>query len=131
MGSQTTGADRSAHSREGLAMVKVKICGITNLEDALAAVNAGADALGFNFYRRSRRFIEPLAAGEIVRQLPADLLTVGVFVNEPRPDDVKRLADQAGVSAVQLHGDESPEYCGSLAEPVSDQSAPSGRELYS
>lgn len=95
-------------------MVKVKICGITNLEDALAAVSAGADALGFNFYRRSPRFIEPLAARGIVRQLPSDLLTVGVFVNEPAPDDVRRLADQAEVSAVQLHGDESPDYCENL-----------------
>ncbi|HWN09915.1 MAG TPA: phosphoribosylanthranilate isomerase [Pyrinomonadaceae bacterium] len=97
-------------------MVKVKICGITNLEDALAAVTAGADVLGFNFYRRSPRFIEPLAARRIVRELPADLLTVGVFVNEPGPDTVQRLADLAEVSAVQLHGDESPDYCGGLGD---------------
>lgn len=95
-------------------MVKVKICGVTNLEDALAAVAAGADALGFNFCRRSARFIEPLAARKIVRELPADLLAVGVFVNEPGPDSVKRLADLAEVPAVQLHGDESPDYCRGL-----------------
>ena len=96
-------------------MVQVKICGITNLEDALAAVAAGAHALGFNFYRKSPRFIEPDAACEIVRELPPDLLTVGVFVNEAGPDTVARIADQAGVHAVQLHGDESPDYCEALA----------------
>ena len=95
-------------------MVQVKICGITNLEDALAAVAAGAHALGFNFYRKSPRFIEPAAVREIVRQLPANLLMVGVFVNEAEPDTVARLADEAEVGAVQLHGDESPEYCGAL-----------------
>ncbi len=96
-------------------MVQVKICGITNLEDALAAVAAGAHALGFNFYRPSPRFIEPAAAREIVKQLPPDLLTVGVFVNEAGPDIVARIADEAGVGAVQLHGDESPDYCRALA----------------
>ncbi len=96
-------------------MIKVKICGVTNLQDALAAADAGADALGFNFYRQSRRFIEPTAAREIVRQLPRNLLTVGVFVNEAHPDLVARMADEAGVSGVQLHGDESPEYCVGLA----------------
>jgi phosphoribosylanthranilate isomerase len=97
-------------------MVKVKICGITNLEDALAAVSAGAHALGFNFYRNSPRFIEPAEAREIVRQLPPDVLTVGVFVNEPQPDNVARQADKADVSAVQLHGDESPIYCEALTD---------------
>ena len=95
-------------------MVQVKICGITNLEDALEAVAAGAHAIGFNFYRRSPRFIEPAAVRGIVKQLPASLLTVGVFVNEPHPDSVVRIADEAGVGAVQLHGDESPDYCRAL-----------------
>jgi phosphoribosylanthranilate isomerase len=95
-------------------MTFVKICGITNLEDALLSVAAGADALGFNFYRRSPRYIEPFAAREIVEHLPGNVLTVGVFVNEPTPDTVVRIASEAGVAAVQLHGDESPDYCRAL-----------------
>jgi phosphoribosylanthranilate isomerase len=93
----------------------IKICGITNLEDALLAVAAGAGALGFNFWRPSRRFIEPVAARVIIDQLPANVLTVGVFVNEAAAETVERIAKQAGVAAMQLHGDESPEYCEKLA----------------
>jgi phosphoribosylanthranilate isomerase len=92
-------------------MVKTKICGITNLGDALAAVEAGADALGFNFYRPSPRFIEPAAAREIVAQLPATLTSVGVFANESDAGTVARMAEAAGVFTIQLHGDETPEYC--------------------
>ena len=95
-------------------MAFVKICGITNLEDALLSVAAGADALGFNFYRPSPRYIEPLAAREIIDRLPGNILTVGVFVNEPTPEAVERIASDAGVAAVQLHGDESPDYCRAL-----------------
>jgi phosphoribosylanthranilate isomerase len=94
-------------------MTLVKICGITNLEDALAAVAAGADALGFNFYRPSPRYIAPEATRAIVDRLPAGILTVGVFVNETIPV-LERTAAIAGVAAVQLHGKESPEYCSSL-----------------
>ncbi|HYO92284.1 MAG TPA: phosphoribosylanthranilate isomerase [Pyrinomonadaceae bacterium] len=96
-------------------MVFVKICGITNLEDALAALGAGADALGFNFYSRSSRFITPAAARLIIRELPAEALPVGVFVNESEPSRVERIADEAGIRAVQLHGDESPAYCRALS----------------
>lgn len=95
-------------------MVFVKICGITNLEDARTAVVAGADALGFNFYRRSSRFIAPASARRIVGELPSSVLAVGVFVNEGEPEDVLRIADEAGVGALQLHGDESPDYCRAL-----------------
>ncbi|MBA3354569.1 MAG: phosphoribosylanthranilate isomerase [Pyrinomonadaceae bacterium] len=95
-------------------MAFVKICGITNLEDALLSVAAGADALGFNFYRPSPRYIEPLAAREIMDRLPGNVLTVGVFVNEATPETVERISSDAGVAAVQLHGDESPEYCRAL-----------------
>lgn len=91
----------------------VKICGITNLEDALMAVDAGADILGFNFYRPSSRYIEPLAAREIIKQLPRTTLTAGVFVNEPL-ELVEQVATKTGVSILQLHGDESPEYCRAL-----------------
>lgn len=92
-------------------MVLIKICGITNEEDARAAVRAGADSLGFNFYRRSPRFIEPEAARRIIEGLPQGVLTVGVFVNAGAPETVAGMADEAGVGAIQLHGDETPEYC--------------------
>jgi phosphoribosylanthranilate isomerase len=94
----------------------VKICGITNLADALESLDAGADALGFNFYGRSPRYIAPDDASRIVKRLPAGVLTVGVFVNEEFPETVAGLADRAGVGAVQLHGDETPEYCYALKD---------------
>ena len=96
-------------------MTLVKICGITNLDDALAAVAAGADALGFNFYNLSPRYITPQDAREIVEQLPESLLTVGVFVNEEAVD-VRKIAKEVGLRALQLHGDESAEYCCELAD---------------
>jgi phosphoribosylanthranilate isomerase len=92
-------------------MTFIKICGITNLEDARGAVEAGADALGFNFYRPSSRYIEPAVAREIIDQLPKAVLTVGVFVNEDTPETVKSIGTEAGIGAIQLHGNESPEYC--------------------
>jgi phosphoribosylanthranilate isomerase len=95
-------------------MTFIKICGITNLDDALAAVDAGADALGFNFYKPSPRYVTPQTAREIIAQLPNEILTVGVFVNEPSPQSVADIADEANVSAIQLHGDESPAYCDAL-----------------
>ncbi|HEX8636374.1 MAG TPA: phosphoribosylanthranilate isomerase [Pyrinomonadaceae bacterium] len=95
-------------------MVKVKVCGITNRADALAAVEAGADALGFNFYARSPRYIEPREARGIIAEMPPSVLCVGVFVNEESAAAVARLAAESGVAAVQLHGDEPPEYCGAL-----------------
>lgn len=96
-------------------MIQIKVCGITNLADALAAIEAGADALGFNFYRRSPRYVEPERARQIIARLPQFVLSVGVFVNEETPGAVERAAGEAGVAAVQLHGDESPEFCASLA----------------
>ena len=95
-------------------MVQVKVCGITNLEDALAALAAGADALGFNFYRRSSRYIAPDDARRIIAELPSSVLCVGVFVNEESAGMVARMARESGVAAVQLHGDETPEYCAAL-----------------
>jgi len=96
-------------------MTLIKICGITNLDDALAAVLAGADALGFNFYKPSPRYITPQDAREIIQQLPASILKVGVFVNEESPDAVRSLAREAGLRTLQLHGDENPAYCRELA----------------
>jgi phosphoribosylanthranilate isomerase len=97
-------------------MTLVKICGITNLIDARAAVDAGADALGFNFYPPSPRYISPDDAHAIIDELSSEVLTVGVFVNEQSPQEVLRIARQAGVKGLQLHGDESPEYCEALAD---------------
>lgn len=97
-------------------MALIKVCGITNVEDARASVEAGADALGFNFYRGSVRYISPMDARRIIEELPRTVLCVGVFVNENAPETVARMADEAGVSAVQLHGDESPAYCRALRD---------------
>ena len=81
----------------------------------MASVEAGADALGFNFFPPSPRYIAPHVARRITDQLPERILTVGVFVNEESPDAVERTANEAGVTAVQLHGDESAEFCESLS----------------
>lgn len=94
---------------------RVKICGITNERDAVAAVEAGAFALGFNFYPQSARYITPQRARQIIAGLPKTVLSVGVFVDEESPEQVARMMDEAGVAVAQLHGDESPEYCQSLA----------------
>ena len=95
-------------------MTLVKVCGITNLEDALAALEAGADMLGFNFYARSPRHVSPAEARRVVEALPKGVSCVGVFVNEAAPEDVERIAREASVGAVQLHGDETPEFCRGL-----------------
>jgi phosphoribosylanthranilate isomerase len=95
----------------------VKICGITRLEDALAAAKAGADSIGLNFYAKSPRRIDPARAAEIVRALPEGVEAVGVFVNEP-PERVNALAEQAALHMVQLHGDESPEDAERVHLPV-------------
>ena len=98
-------------------MVRVKICGITNLEDALMAAELGADALGFIFHPRSPRYVAPDAARQIIAGLPPFVLTVGVFVDE-EAQTVRDLAARVGLDWVQLHGQESPEYCRSLGRRV-------------
>jgi phosphoribosylanthranilate isomerase len=95
-------------------MTRVKVCGITNLEDALAALAAGADLLGFNFYARSPRYVSPVEARNIIERLPDSVSCVGVFVNESTPAEVERIAREAGLGAVQLHGDETAEFCQGL-----------------
>jgi phosphoribosylanthranilate isomerase len=89
-------------------MVKVKICGITNWADAKKSVEAGADFLGFNFYRKSPRYITPARASRIIQRLPKGTKTVGVFVNESE-ENILETARIAGLHQIQLHGDESPE----------------------
>jgi phosphoribosylanthranilate isomerase len=92
------------------AHTRVKICGITTLDDARMAIEAGAEMLGFNFYPRSVRYISPEAAHEIVHRVRGEVECVGVFVNEPKPSDVIRTMGLVGLAAAQLHGDESPNY---------------------
>jgi len=98
-------------------MIRIKICGITNLEDALLAADLGANALGFIFYAKSPRSVAPETAREIIRQLPPFIVTVGVFVNEEAAT-VRDLAARVGLDWVQPHGTEPPEYCRSLGRRV-------------
>jgi len=98
-------------------LVRVKICGLTNLEDALFAARAGADALGFIFYPKSPRYITPKEARLITAKLPPFITTVGVFVDE-EPDKVNKIAGEAGLGALQLHGNERPAYCAHMGLSV-------------
>lgn len=91
-------------------MIKVKICGVTNLEDALACYFEGADALGFVFYKKSPRYISPSAARKISLILPKKIKRVGVFADEP-VSRVKKIASQCNLDMLQFHGQESPAYC--------------------
>ncbi len=95
--------------------MKVKVCGITSREDALAAVGEGVDVLGFNFHHQSPRYVDPERAREIISCLPPFVVSVGLFVNIPEPGEVDRIARVASVRVLQLHGDESPEFCQELS----------------
>jgi len=97
-------------------VISIKVCGITSLEDAMTAVHLGADMLGFNFYPKSPRYIEPARARVIVEEVGAKAVCVGVFVNEATPADVRKIALEAGLGVVQLHGDETPEFCAELSD---------------
>jgi phosphoribosylanthranilate isomerase len=94
----------------------VKICGLTNLEDARFVAGALANYLGFIFYEKSPRYVEPPKAGAIINWIEGPE-TVGVFVNQPL-DDVNMIIRQTGIDLVQLHGTESPEYCQLIEKPV-------------
>jgi len=93
--------------------VRVKICGITNLDDALAAVRFGADALGFIFFPESPRYVTPEQVSQIVRALPPFVTTVGVFVDRT-PEDIQDIMEITGLEAAQLHGSEPPDTCGAV-----------------
>ena len=96
--------------------VRAKICGITRIEDALCAVESGADALGFVFWPKSARYITPAEAGKITARIPAFIQTVGVYV-DPSPDWVEETAIAAKLSLLQFHGDEKPEFCAQFNRP--------------
>jgi len=91
-------------------MTQIKICGITNIEDALCAAACGVDAVGFIFHEASPRYIAAKRAKGIVAALPRGIATVGVFVNR-EAEDVAQTVEDCGLDLIQLHGDESPEYC--------------------
>ncbi|MEH7125711.1 phosphoribosylanthranilate isomerase [Bacillus sp. JJ1773] len=96
--------------------MKVKICGIMDVETALKAIESGADALGFVF-ADSKRQINSDQARKIIKVIPDEILKVGVFVNED-PDVIRKIVNEAGINVIQLHGDESPEYCSQFSVPV-------------
>ena len=100
-------------------MTWIKICGITNLDDALAAAEAGANAVGFVFYKKSPRHVTIETARSIIAKLPAKLEKVGVFVNEP-VDAVRDCVKQAGLTSVQLSGDEDVAFSRALFDKLSN-----------
>ena len=95
---------------------RIKICGITRIEDGLACADLGVDAIGLVFYAGSPRYVAPAAARLIGRALPPFLTRVGLFVN-PQVDEVERVLDEAGIDVLQFHGDESPAFCGQFRRP--------------
>ena len=100
-----------------LSIPKIKICGITQLKDALLASKLGATYLGFIFYKKSPRYISPKKASSIITKLPNNILKVGIFVNEPL-NNVKKIAKQLKLNLIQLHGNESQSYCNKLKLPI-------------
>lgn len=98
-------------------MIRVKICGVTNAADARAVAESGADAIGFNFWPKSKRWVEPGVAAELARDLPAFVSRVGVFVDEER-GRIEEIAAQVGLDVIQLHGGETPALATSLSRRV-------------
>jgi len=101
-------------------MVKIKICGLTNLEDALKACEYGADLLGFLFAPESPRYVDAELVKKIIKEIPRGVEKVGLFKDQALDEVVKNVMD-CGLSAVQLHGNESPEYCGDLIDRLEQE----------
>ena len=116
--------------------MRVKICGITNLDDAMRATELGADAVGFVFYSDSPRAVDPSVVKEIIRRLPPFVTSVGVFANSSH-QEILEIVDVCGLDVIQIQGDESPEFCGKLgyrvikAIRVRDSSSLEKMKLYS
>ncbi len=104
-------------SLQKIGMIRIKICGLTNLEDAQLAADLGAHALGFIFFSKSPRAVSPDQARQIIRRLPPFVLSVGVFVDEEAAV-VREIAASVGLDWLQLHGHESPDYCRALGRRV-------------
>lgn len=96
-------------------MTKIKVCGIKSLKDALSAAEYGADALGFVFYGKSPRYIEPADAAAIIKKLPPFVTPVALFVNA-HEDSVMAVLDETGIEVLQFHGDETPDYVSSFSQ---------------
>lgn len=99
-------------------MIKVKICGITNFEDAQTAVLAGCDMLGFVFYEKSPRYIRPDRAGDIISGLPGEVEKVALFVNEQKKTVIDILNQIKEIDILQFHGDETPDYCNAFNKRI-------------
>jgi phosphoribosylanthranilate isomerase len=118
--------------------VQIKICGITNIDDAQKCVELGVNLIGLNFYRQSARYIEPTIARELVADLPRHIYAVGVFV-EPSTDEVRKTAAIVDLRCVQLHGNVPPQTCSELARQfrviralrTDDQFRPEDARLFS
>ena len=99
-----------SHQSSNQQRTRIKVCGITRLEDALTASRLGIDAVGFVFYPKSPRYISPMQAAKIIRRLPPFVSAVGLFVN-PKQCDIDAVLQSCPLGVIQLHGDESPEFC--------------------